>query len=108
MQIQKVNNNSYYNNYTFAKKSPANKQYAKEKDYEILKDNIGWAFLMMGSGYACGDIIAGINNNKNVKQSNPIADKILYATVAVMILITLFQSIKAIRHYIQDKKNGVI
>ena len=78
------------------------------KDYKVLKTSIAEGILLAGLGFACGDGFASKDVAKNVSKSNPIGEKILFGTMAACILVTAVQAVKAIRHYINDKKNNSI
>lgn len=108
MQIQKLTHSINSNKNVLFGNNTDNLKKDEIKDYKVLKASIAEGLLLAGLGFACGDGFASKVVAKNVSKSNPIGEKILFGTMAACILVTAVQAVKAIRHYINDKKNNSI
>ena len=108
MQIQKIIYGINSNKNILFGNNADNPKKDETKDYKVLKASIAEGLLLAGLGFACGDRFVSKDVVKSVSKSNPIGEKILFGTMAACILVTAVQAVKAIGHYISDKKNNSI
>lgn len=108
MQIQKLTYSINSNRNMLFGNNADNLKKDETKDYKVLKTSIAEGILLAGLGFACGDGFVSKDVAKNVSKSNPIGEKIFFGTMAACILVTAVQVVKAVGHYIKDKKNNSI